>query len=249
MAYRSRFRRSIKIIPGVRLNVNKSSLGLTFGGKGFKYTVNTKGQRTTTVGVPGTGLSFSDHSKKQAQQVEPIEPVPVKRAQPEIRELVKRKPNSYKFVSTAGVMFAVLGFLISFFDGFTGTIFVLFGAIFMMAGKFNCDVIATAVKIAEENPEVLDPDFNNPVAENMLFDYYRNADLLAVRCKRWLIPSAVLAVLGLILIIAKAGGIGPASLVFGIVGLVYANLLKGQIQQHSAAKERIDVVMEETSEE
>lgn len=57
-----RFRKSIKIAPGIKLNFNKKSTGLTFGGKGFHYTVNSKGKRTASVGIPGTGLSYSTTS-------------------------------------------------------------------------------------------------------------------------------------------------------------------------------------------
>lgn len=55
-----RFKRSIKIAPGLKLNFNKNSTSLTFGGKGAHYTVNSKGTKTTSVGIPGTGLSFVD---------------------------------------------------------------------------------------------------------------------------------------------------------------------------------------------
>lgn len=57
-----KFRKSIKIAPGVKLNLNKKSAGITFGGKGFHHTINTKGNRTTSVGIPGTGLSYSTSS-------------------------------------------------------------------------------------------------------------------------------------------------------------------------------------------
>lgn len=54
-----RFRRSIKIAPGVRVNLNKKSASVTFGPKGLKHTVSTTGKSHTTVGVPGTGLSYT----------------------------------------------------------------------------------------------------------------------------------------------------------------------------------------------
>ena len=57
-----RFRKSIKIAPGVKLNLNKKSAGVTFGGKGFHYTVNSNGKTTKSVGVPGTGLYYSTTS-------------------------------------------------------------------------------------------------------------------------------------------------------------------------------------------
>lgn len=57
-----RFRKSVKIAPGVKVNFNKKSVGVTFGKKGAHYTVNSTGKRTATVGIPGTGLSYSTSS-------------------------------------------------------------------------------------------------------------------------------------------------------------------------------------------
>lgn len=57
-----RFRKSFKIAPGVKLNLNKKSAGITFGGKGAHFTMNTKGKNTTSVGVPGSGLYYTSTS-------------------------------------------------------------------------------------------------------------------------------------------------------------------------------------------
>ena len=57
-----KFRKSFKIAPGVKLNLNKKSAGITFGGKGAHFTMNTKGKNTTSVGVPGTGLYYTSTS-------------------------------------------------------------------------------------------------------------------------------------------------------------------------------------------
>ena len=40
-----RFRKSFKIAPGIKLNLNKKSTSVTFGGKGFHYTVNSNGKK------------------------------------------------------------------------------------------------------------------------------------------------------------------------------------------------------------
>ncbi|WP_332238925.1 DUF4236 domain-containing protein [Sporolactobacillus sp. KGMB 08714] len=55
-----RFRKSFKILPGIKFNINKKSFGMTFGTKGAHYTINSKGTRTKSVGIPGTGLSYVD---------------------------------------------------------------------------------------------------------------------------------------------------------------------------------------------
>lgn len=43
-------------MPGVRLNFGKETVGLSFGVPGMRYTINSKGRRTLTTGLPGTGL-------------------------------------------------------------------------------------------------------------------------------------------------------------------------------------------------
>ena len=54
-----RFRRSIKILPGIRLNFGKKGISsTTIGGKYFKTNVSGRGVRHT-VSAPGTGLSYS----------------------------------------------------------------------------------------------------------------------------------------------------------------------------------------------
>jgi hypothetical protein len=55
-----RFRRSINIIPGVRLNLNKSGASVSLGVRGAHYTIGAKGARTT-VGIPGSGLSWTQY--------------------------------------------------------------------------------------------------------------------------------------------------------------------------------------------
>ena len=46
----------MKIMPGVRLNFNKNSVGVSLGVKGAHYTMNSNGRRTVSAGIPGTGL-------------------------------------------------------------------------------------------------------------------------------------------------------------------------------------------------
>lgn len=57
-----RFRRSVKIAPGVRLNMSKSGPSLSVGGRGATVNFSKRGTRTI-VGIPGTGLSFTNTSR------------------------------------------------------------------------------------------------------------------------------------------------------------------------------------------
>lgn len=57
-----RFRKSIKIAPGLKLNLNKKSVSVTAGTKGAHYTVSSTGKKTASVGIPGTGISYTETS-------------------------------------------------------------------------------------------------------------------------------------------------------------------------------------------
>jgi len=54
-----RFRRSVKILPGVRLNFSKSGVSTSVGTRGAHVTIG-HGQVRETVGIPGTGLSYTE---------------------------------------------------------------------------------------------------------------------------------------------------------------------------------------------
>lgn len=64
-----RFRRSVKILPGVRINFNKNSLSVSVGPKGAKTTIGPNGIRQT-VGIPGTGMSYTTTKKYQTSNIE-----------------------------------------------------------------------------------------------------------------------------------------------------------------------------------
>ncbi len=62
-----RFRRTARIAPGIRLNLSKRGVSTSFGPRGFHYTVG-HNRRRTTVGLPGTGLSYTTYSPTHARQ-------------------------------------------------------------------------------------------------------------------------------------------------------------------------------------
>jgi len=52
-----RVRQSIKIAPGVRMNLSTKSVGLSAGVKGMRVSANSSGRVTRTVSIPGSGIS------------------------------------------------------------------------------------------------------------------------------------------------------------------------------------------------
>jgi hypothetical protein len=53
-----RFRKTIKILPGVRVNLSKSGVTTSLGVPGATINVGSKSGPRATVGLPGTGLSY-----------------------------------------------------------------------------------------------------------------------------------------------------------------------------------------------
>ena len=53
-----RFRKTISLLPGVRLNVSKSGIGVSAGIPGLRGSINTSGRVTGTASIPGTGVSY-----------------------------------------------------------------------------------------------------------------------------------------------------------------------------------------------
>lgn len=73
-----RFRKSIKIAPGIRWNIGSKSSSISFGPRGAKVTVGTRGTRVSA-GIPGTGVSVSQQlaASQQTEQtfVSSVRPV------------------------------------------------------------------------------------------------------------------------------------------------------------------------------
>ena len=53
-----RFRKSITILPGVKLNLGKTGASVSVGTKGLHANLHTSGKLTTTASLPGTGISY-----------------------------------------------------------------------------------------------------------------------------------------------------------------------------------------------
>lgn len=76
-----KFRKSKKILPGVKLNFSKKGVGVSFGGKRARYSISPTGRRTTSFKI-APGLTYSTSSGGS-------------------RKRVKKRTNSYKKRSAA----------------------------------------------------------------------------------------------------------------------------------------------------
>ncbi len=71
-----RFRKSINLGGGFRINISKSGIGYSWGVKGFRVTKTANGRIRTTSSIPGTGISYSQeygHSQNKPSNVPSFE--------------------------------------------------------------------------------------------------------------------------------------------------------------------------------
>ena len=83
-----RIRRSITLMPGVRVNLSPSSVGLTVGGKYARTTINSRTGVRRSYSIPGTGISYTSRPTRPEThgrgtvRVAPPQPVPAQAAAP-----------------------------------------------------------------------------------------------------------------------------------------------------------------------
>lgn len=137
-----RFRKSIKVAPGVRVNLGKKSGSVSIGTKGARYTMSSTGKKTTTVGAPGTGLSYvSTSSKKKGKG----------RAVGSSCVVAPWPPRTYKICGVLLLLLAVVACAIGLPTiAFGGWIFLAIGVPCLLVG---CYYIRLYKKLTEEDTE------------------------------------------------------------------------------------------------
>jgi len=142
-----RYRKSIKIAPGVKINLNRKSASVTIGGKGYHKTFNSNGQTTTSINLPVKGLSYtskkgrtSSKQKNTASYVSStpatrpaavnITPVP-KEKKPVVQVVLSDPPTIG--VAIIGVFVIAVGFFASWSSIPVGIIIALIGTYLIYA--------------------------------------------------------------------------------------------------------------------
>lgn len=117
-----RFRKSAKIAPGVRVNFNKKSASVSVGGKGAHYTVSSTGRRTSSVGIPGTGVSYVEtHTAGKGKGSAPV----------------SASRRTFKVCGVIMMVLAVLSILLGLIALAEGGVFlIVMGAVFALPGLF-----------------------------------------------------------------------------------------------------------------
>ena len=67
-----RFRKTIKLFPGIKLNLSKSGISTSIGVPGATINIGKRGTRGT-VDIPGTGVSYSENLSKPTHKAAPTD--------------------------------------------------------------------------------------------------------------------------------------------------------------------------------
>ena len=115
------FRKSIKIMPGLTLNLGKKSSSISIGPRGAKLNINSKGKKRLTTSIPGTGLSYTQnigsYTSRKKSKIEDI-PTYLDEIAP---TTISTKPIKEKwyFNTWMFVLFLLIGIFIPWFNFFT----------------------------------------------------------------------------------------------------------------------------------
>jgi hypothetical protein len=120
-----RYRKSVKILPGMRLNLNKNSHSVTLGSGRIKHTFSSTGRHTRSVNLPG---NFSH-----------VETVGSNKTQRTNKEVAQPSPKIYKVAGCFSCICAVALFLMSLLllivEPACGIIFAVFAVLIFIFGR------------------------------------------------------------------------------------------------------------------
>ena len=188
-----RFRKSIRVGKYFRVNVSKSGIGYSIGKRGARITVSANGRKTGTIGIPGTGISYSKtlggKEKSDSSVSSYIPPVPqdteiavkgaaIENFQPTDCTDIFREIKKCRIINLVSIILFIYGLACvgSFRDGFIarGILFL----IIMLIG------VAGFVLARTKLPVQLDYD----IAPDMLAEHERRLAAwkqMCSSCRKW----------------------------------------------------------------
>src|SRR5438876_763434 len=86
-----RLYKSVGLGKGLRLNLSKTGVGISTGIPGFRYSVHSSGRKTTTLGLPGSGVYYRTQRGGTTRRATPSPS----------RRTVSRRPSPVPQVSLA----------------------------------------------------------------------------------------------------------------------------------------------------
>lgn len=152
-----RFRKSVRLGKGVKLNFGKRSAGVSFGGRRGGVSINSRTGTRARVSVPGTGISYSTKlGGGRKRKSTPSHPTTARASSGSLSRNVQRvaaqpgkalnppkPPKSSKIYLPCGVIMIVLGILLLFLLWPLGLAAIGLGVYYIICGpKIYADLVA-----------------------------------------------------------------------------------------------------------
>ena len=151
-----RYRKSINIGGGFRINISKSGIGYSWGTKGYRVTKMANGATRKTISIPGTGISFVD----QESAGKPKNSLSLSNYG--TSETIEIKNNIDSKAASPGledVLSAAEATLLA--DRITRIFLVVFGALFLFNALFAIPLLCSiAMKIYVRRAGVIDLSYS-----------------------------------------------------------------------------------------
>lgn len=185
-----RYRKSINLGGGFRINLSKSGIGYSWGVKGYRVTKTAKGTTRTTASIPGTGISYvhetgkannrsSQRNTNPGQQPVPaidnnhydtqniVNSVATEMVSEGLEAMLASASRALKLKKTATV-----GFWITLIIGFANPVFLVLAAIF------------AAMFIYVKTKGMIDLDYDIEADQQSLVDSRMNPMIKITECSK-----------------------------------------------------------------
>ncbi len=184
-----RFRKSINLGLGFKVNLSKSGIGYSWGVPGYRITKTAKGRTRKTYSIPGTGIGYVEESSnkikkespvvnnqkqnlqktdsgtvydaKKFSEVEEVETGKLKNFQPAEYKDFLRKINLRIFLKNLS-LFLFIGLFIFYFAYQNSSVWIFFGSLISLI-TFVIIKIFVKVKIEYNFEDDLETNFNDYV--------------------------------------------------------------------------------------
>ena len=131
-----RFRKTINLGNGVRMNIGKRGIGISAGVKGARISYGADGKVRTTSSIPGTGISYtSTLNKNKAKKSVNNSGNDIDTNVYRVNNEIKNYKPLYIFHRFCAVVLILLGALLTLVEPI-GLIFIAFGVINWVLGGF-----------------------------------------------------------------------------------------------------------------
>ena len=155
-----RFRKSIKLGKGVKLNLGRKSAGVSFGGRRGGVSINSRTGTRARVSIPGTGISYSaklggGKKRKSASSCSaaarassgyPSRNEQIATAQQKRAPNPPKPPKSPKIYFPCGIIMVIIGILLLFLLWPLGLAAIVIGVYYITCGPKIYDNLVAKYK-------------------------------------------------------------------------------------------------------